>query len=142
MHILSEHLVKFRCPHCKHQAAWKENLRIHILSKHDLGNFECLQCDHQATQKRNWEIHILSKHGRVKFKCTEFDQQATKQGFLRIHVLSKHNQVKLKCLNVTINQLRKEIWGDISLVSMIRLNSSSPNVPSSNSEMRIEDTYP
>ena len=104
--------IKFMCNNCGKQFMGQENLRRHILTKHDnlqiqktnhiqskheILKYLCNKCDYQAGYQSRLKSHIQSKHEGVKYACNQCDYQATLQGNLTKHIKSKHEGVKYAC---------------------------------------------
>ena len=94
--------IKFMCNNCGKQFIGQENLRRHILtkhenlniqSKHEILKYPCNKCDYQATKKSNLTTHIQSLHKGVKYACNQCDQQFTAQRSLKMHIQSKHKGI-------------------------------------------------
>ena len=95
LHIKSKHEgVKYACKQCDHQFSAKSSLYAHIKLRHEGVKFACTQCDYQATQQSSLTTHIKSKHEGVKYACNQCDYQATQQSNLTTHIKSKHDGVK------------------------------------------------
>ena len=95
--------IKFMCNNCGKQFMGQENLRRHILTKHDNlqktnhiqsshegVKYACNKCDYQAGQQSHLKSHIQSKHEDVKYACNQCDYQAAQKGNLATHIQKKH----------------------------------------------------
>ena len=94
--------IKFMCNNCGKQFIGQENLRRHILtkhenlqktnniqSKHEILKYPCNKCDYRAKKKSNLTTHVQSLHEGVKYACNQCDYQGSKDS-LHKHLKRKH----------------------------------------------------
>ena len=108
--------IKFMCNNCGKQFIGQENLRRHILtkhenlqktnniqSKHEILKYPCNKCDYRATTQSSLTTHIQFKHEGVKYACNQCDHQATTKGSLKRHekicALNNLNMIDYDCEN-------------------------------------------
>ena len=59
----------FQCQICLYKTAYKNNLKIHFQSIHELMTYQCQYCEYKASQKGNLKIHTQSIHEHKTYQC-------------------------------------------------------------------------
>ena len=88
----------FVCSECGKSLSTKEKLRLHKISKHDIGEKHlCSECEFQTAYKEALQKHVDTVHRNVRYPCDQCDYKATQKGSLRIHIRAQHEGVKFTC---------------------------------------------
>ena len=99
MHMKTKHDFgeKLQCDQCKYDTAYKDVLDKHILSKHTAFRYPCNQCDYKATQKGTLKAHTENKHEGRTFSCEKCGNIFTLKSSYRCHMEVKHGERRYKC---------------------------------------------
>ncbi|KAF2366144.1 Zinc finger C2H2-type [Trinorchestia longiramus] len=89
---------EFNCDLCDYCCARKTSLKLHQLSKHNLGKpFKCELCDFSCVVKSTLVNHLCSKHGIGEpLKCDFCKFSCTRTTAMKAHKASKHGVDHLK----------------------------------------------
>ena len=99
MHMKTKHHFgeKLQCDQCKYDTAYKDVLDKHILIKHTDFRYPCNQCDYKATQKGTLKAHRENKHEGKTFTCEKCGNIFTLKSSYRCHMEVKHGERRYKC---------------------------------------------
>ena len=76
--------TSLKCDQCPYEATKKQNLKIHMVSRHGNKIFKCELCPYSTSLKDKLKLHITYVHQK-NFSCGECGE-----GFSRNHALQKH----------------------------------------------------
>jgi len=95
-HIVSKH-ERLICEHCPKDFGRKHQLQEHVKAVHLGIKFPCYQCDYVASCEKNLQMHIESKHDNIRYSCEQCQVTYVSKKYLRIHIDSVHKGIKHPC---------------------------------------------
>ena len=73
------------CDQCDYLAMTKNQLKLHIKSKHEGKRIKCPKCDKTYVFHSDMVVHFKAEHDQVKFKCQKCEFESKWKGTLDAH---------------------------------------------------------
>ena len=88
-----------KCPHCEKLFSRNNNMKRHIIKRHQNNKDKCLHCNEKFLKKIEREKHITEKHKdlRTKYPCEICNKEYVRENLLKEHKKTKHEDEKPKC---------------------------------------------